>query len=295
MGTPISANALRNLALVGHAGSGKTTISEALAFHAGAVTRRGTIAEGNTLSDYHPDEIARRHSINSTLLTLQAQDTKLNLLDTPGYSDFTGEVRSALHVADTALLTINAHSGIEVGTDTAWDFCRQDQNSVIFVVNKLGHDSVRDWDGLVDEIKAHFGHEVAVVQFPYNAGPGFNKIVDLMKMKLLNFRDDGSGDYTEEDIPQDVADQAEILHRELVEIVAESDDTLMEEFFANDGQLEESHFQGGIHESLAHRKLFPILCTDAEKAIGTKRFLEFIVTNAPAPEDHIADVHGINP
>lgn len=290
MGTPI-----RNLALVGHAGSGKTTLSECLAYHTGAVTRKGTTAEGNTISDYHPDEIARRHSINTTLLTLQSQDTKLNLLDTPGYSDFTGEVRAALHVADTALITINAHTGIEVGTDTAWEFCRHDQNSVVFVVNKLDHDSVRNWDELVENIKSHYGHEVAVVQFPYNTGPGFNRIIDVMKMKMLTFVTDGTGSYTEEDIPQNVSDIADLLHKELVEIVAESDDTLMEEFFSNDGQLEESHFQGGIHESLAHRKLFPILCADAEHAVGTKRLLEFIVTNAPSPEDHLADVRGINP
>jgi elongation factor G len=289
MGTPI-----RNLALVGHAGSGKTTLSEAIAYHAGATTRRGTIAEGNTLSDYHPDEISRRHSINSTLLTLQTQDTKLNLLDTPGYSDFTGEVRAALHVADTALLVVNAHAGIENGTDTAWEFCRADENSVIFIVNHLDHDSAR-WDELIDELKSHYGHEVAIAQFPYRTGQGFNKIIDVMKMKMLTFAADGSGNYTEEDIPQDVSAKADQLHRELVEIVAESDDSLMEEFFNNDGQLEESHFAGGIHESLAHRKLFPVLCGDAEQAIGTKRIVEFIVTNAPSPEDHIADVHGINP
>lgn len=289
MGTPI-----RNLAIVGHAGSGKTTLAEGIAYHTGAVTRRGTIAEGNTLSDYHPDEISRRHSINSSLLTLHYQDTKLNLLDTPGYSDFTGEVRSALHVADTAILTVNAHAGVETGTDTAWDFCKYDQNSVIFVINKLDQDGVR-WEELITDIKAHFGHEVAIVQFPYNAGAGFSKLIDVMKMKLLNFATDGSGNYTEEDIPADISELADRLHKELVEIVAESDDTLMEEFFTNDGQLEESHFQGGIHESLAHRKLFPVLCADAERNIGTKRLLEFLITNAPSPEDHIADVHGTNP
>lgn len=289
MGTPI-----RNLAIVGHAGSGKTTLAEGLSYHAGAISRRGTIVEGNTLSDYHPDEIARRHSINSSLLTLHHQDVKINLLDTPGYSDFTGEVRSALHVADTALILINAAAGIEIGSDTAWEFCQTDQNSVVFIANKLDQDGI-NWDALVSDMKSHFGHEVAVVQFPYNPGAGFNKIIDLMKMKMLVFATDGSGNYTEEDIPADVSDQADILHRELVEVVAESDDKLMEEFFENDGQLEESHFAGGIHESLAHRKLFPILCADGERNIGTKRILEFIVTNAPSPEDHIADVHGINP
>ncbi|MEI8134072.1 MAG: elongation factor G [bacterium] len=289
MSTPI-----RNLAIAGHAGCGKTSLAEGLAFAGGVTTRRGTIIEGNTISDYHPDEIARKHSINTSLISFTNQNIKLNILDTPGYADFTGEVRSALHVADTALIMINAPAGIEIGTDQVWDFSTHDQNSVIFIVNKIDGLAV-DYDAIVSEIKSHFGHEAAVVQFPYSTGAGFNKIIDVMKMKLLNFKTDGTGTYSEEDIPADVAVKADKLHKELVEIVAESDDTLMEEFFANDGQLEESHFSGGIHESLAHRKLFPILCASAEQNIGTRRILEFIFTNAPAPDDHLADVHGINP
>jgi elongation factor G len=299
MGTPNSgadsgSGKIRNLALVGHAGSGKTTLAEGIAFAAGATTRRGSIIEGTTLSDYHPDEISRKHSINTSLLSLQCQGIKLNILDTPGYADFTGEVRSALHVADTALLVINAGQGIEIGADQAWDFCTTDENSVIFIVNKLDTAGV-NFDTLIEELKSHFGHQVAIVQFPYNPGPGFNGIVDVMKMKLLKFATDGSGNYTEEDIPADVKEKAEALHKELVEIVAESDDGLMEEFFANDGQLEESHFSGGIHESLAHRKLFPVLCASAEANIGSRRVMEFILTNAPAPDQHITDVHGVNP
>lgn len=289
MGTPI-----RNLALVGHAGAGKTTLTEGIAYAAGIINRRGTIQEGNTISDYHPDEITRKHSINTSLVTFPFQDIKLNLLDTPGYSDFTGDVRSALHVADTALIIVDASHGVAIGTDTCWDFCNTDQNSVIFIINKLDQ-AQSSYDELVQEIKDHFGHEVAVVQFPYNEGENVNKIIDVMRMKMLTFATDGSGNYTEEEIPADISAKADQLHKELVEIVAESDDSLMEEFFASDGQLEESHFSGGIHESLAHRKLFPILCCNAQNNIGVKRIAEFIVTNAPAPEDHIADVHGNNP
>ena len=283
---------IRNLAFVGHAGAGKTTLAEGIAFAAGAITRRGTIQESNTLSDYHPDEIFRKHSINTSLLSVSSQNTKLNILDTPGYADFTGEVRSATHVADTAVIVVDAQHGVEAGTVQAWDYSAHDQNSIIFVANKLDHVEA-DFDITVEQLKRRFGHEVAVVQFPANHGEGFDAIVDVMKMKLLRFTADGN--YSEEEIPEDVRAQADELHRELVEIVAESDDKLMEEFFANDGQLDESHFAGGIHESLAHRKLFPVLCASAEKNIGTKRVLEFVVTNAPAPEDHIADVRGINP
>ncbi len=285
---------LRNLALVGHAASGKTTLAESMLFVAGATKRRGTIAEGNTTSDYHPDEIARKHSINTSLLSFHSGGFKVNILDTPGYSDFTGEVRSALHVADTALICMNAVGGVEIGTDQAWDFCAHDENSIIFVVNKLDSPEAH-WDDLVEEMKNHFGHEVVVVQFPYITGVGFCKIIDVMKMKMLNFKTDGSGSYSEEDIPADVKLKADQLHKELVEIVAESDDTLMEEFFSNDGTITEEHFSGGIHESLAHRKLFPILCASAEQNIGVKRVLEFITANAPAPEDHIADLHGFHP
>jgi elongation factor G len=263
---------IKNLALAGHAGCGKTTLAEGIAFAAGVSTRRGSILEGNTLSDYHPDEISRKHSINTSLLAFSHQNTKINLLDTPGYADFTGEVRAALHVADTALVMINAPAGVEIGTDQVWDYSTFDQNSVIFIVNKIDAPGV-NFDTLVEELKSHFGHEAAVVQFPYNPGAGFNKIIDVMKMKMLNFKTDGSGAYTEEDIPADVSDKADQLHKELVEIVAESDDKLMEEFFASDGQLEESHFSGGIHESLAHRKLFPILCASADQNNGVKRIL----------------------
>ncbi|MEP7233727.1 MAG: elongation factor G [Ignavibacteriota bacterium] len=285
---------IKNLAIAGHAGCGKTSLAEGIAFAAGIISRRGTINEGNTLSDYHPDEISRRHSINTSLIGFSFQDTKINMLDTPGYADFTGEVRASLHVADTTLLILNGPAGVEIGTDQVWDYCSHDQNSVIFIVNKLDALGV-NFDAIVEEIKSHFGHEAALVQFPYNAGSGFNKIIDVMKMKLLNFKTDGSGTYTEEDIPSDISEKADRLHKELVEIVAESDDNLMEEFFANDGQLEESHFSGGIHESLAHRKLFPILCVSADQNIGVRRVLEFIITNAPAPDDHVADVKGINP
>ncbi len=283
---------IRNLAVAGHAGSGKTTLTEGIAFAAGATTRRGTIQESNTLSDYHPDEIARKHSINTSLISLTSQNTKLNILDTPGYADFTGEVRAATHVADTAVIVVDAQHGVEAGTVQAWDYSAHDQNSIIFVINKLDHVE-SDFDRTVEQLKHRFGHEVAVVQFPVNAGDGFNSIVDVMKMKLLKFSPDGN--YTEEAIPANVSAQADELHRQLVEIVAESDDALMEEFFANDGKLEESHFSGGIHESLAHRKLFPVLACSAEKNIGPKRILEFLVSNAPAPENHIADVRGTNP
>jgi elongation factor G len=287
MGTPI-----RNLALVGHAGAGKTTLAEGIAFAAGAINRRGTIIEGNTLSDYHPDEISRKHSINTSLISLNSQGTKLNILDAPGYADFTGEVRAALHVADTALIVVDGPHGVEAGTTQVWEYCEFDQNSIIFIVNKLDHPE-SNFDNVVDELKSRFGHEVAIVQFPVNPGDGFNQIVDVMKMKLMRFAADGS--YTEEEIPASVSERAEQLHKELAEIVAESDDALMEEYFANDGKLDESHFAGGIHESLAHRKLFPVLCAAAEKNIGSRRIMEFLVTNAPAPDDHIAEVKGTNP
>ncbi len=283
---------IRNLAIAGHAGAGKTTLAEGIAFAAGATTRRGTIQESNTISDYHPDETARKHSINTSLISLNSLNTKLNILDTPGYADFTGEVRAALHVADTAMIVVDAQHGVEAGTAQVWDYSEHDQNSIIFIANKLDHVEA-DFDSVVDNLKSRFGHEVAVVQFPVNPGEGFDAIVDVMKMKLMRFTPDGK--YTEEEIPENVRAQADELHKQLVEIVAESDDKLMEEYFANDGTLDESHFAGGIHESLAHRKLFPVLCASGEKNIGARRIMEFLVTNAPAPEDHLADVKGINP
>src|SRR5437868_2587372 len=176
MSTPI-----RNLALVGHAGAGKTTLAEGIAFAAGAINRRGTIQESNTLSDYHPDEAARKHSINAALISLSSQGTKLNILDAPGYSDFTGEVRSALHVADTAMIVVDGQHGVESGTAQVWEYCEFDQNSIVFVINKLDH-LESNYDETLENLKGRFGHQVAVVQFPVNPGEGFNAIVDVMKM-----------------------------------------------------------------------------------------------------------------
>ena len=155
------------------------------------------------------------------------------------------------------MIVIDAQHGIEVGTVQAWEFSSHDQNSVIFVVNKLDHVE-SDFDSVVENAKSRFAHEVAIAAISTRMKARFNAIVDVMKMKLLRFSCRWKK-YTEEDIPESVKAKADELHRQLVEIVAESDDTLMEEFFANDGQLDESHFSGGIHESLAHRKLFPIL------------------------------------
>jgi len=175
---------MRNIALVGHGGAGKTTLTEALLFSAGAINRFGRVDDGSTVSDYHPDEIERKISINTSLLNLEWQQRKLNLLDTPGYSDFTGEVISALRVADGALVLVKAVEGTEVGTEIVWGYAKSFGLPVALVVNKLDNENA-DFDKALAAMKDRFGSDVTVVQFPVNPGLPFDSIVDVMRMKML--------------------------------------------------------------------------------------------------------------
>ena len=181
---------VKNIVLLGHAGSGKTTLAECMLFEAGLITRRGSVEEKNTVSDFYELEQERGNSIFSKLLHTQWRGYKINILDTPGYDDFAGEVVSALRVADTGVMLLNANFGVEVGTDIIWDYTERFKTPMIFAVNKLDQDKA-DFDRTVQQAKDHFGRNVVVVQYPLNQGLGFNAIVDVLRMTMFRFPDTG--------------------------------------------------------------------------------------------------------
>ncbi len=278
-----SADAVRSIALIGHGGAGKTTMAESILYVAGATTRLGKVEEGNTVSDYHSDEIERQISITTSLLHAEWKGVKLNLIDTPGYTDFTGEVKCGLRVADTGVLLLKAVEGVEVGSEIVWQYTKEYNNAVLFVVNKLDHENA-DFDSVVNAAKSRFSHDIAVVQFPVSKGAQFESVVDLLRMKLLKFSKDGKGKYTESDIPAELKSKADTLREELIEQIAETDEQVMNAFFEKGG-LSEEELKTGLRVGIRQRKIFPLLCAGSTQSIGIQSLLDFIVDNCPSPLD----------
>ena len=239
---------LRNVALIGHGGAGKTSLTEAMLFSAGHTTRLGKVEEGNTLSDYHPDEIQRQISINTSLLFAEWKGNKVNILDTPGYLDFTGEVKSALRVADMAVVLLKAVEGAEVGTDIVWRYAQEFGTSVIVAVNKIDQEN-SDFGKVVSQAKDALSHDVVPLQFPLKQGLGFDSIVDVVRMKLLKFAPGGNGKYTEQDIPAEAQKQAEEMRQQLVELIAETDENLLNKYLEQ-GSLSEDDFNKGLRAGI---------------------------------------------
>lgn len=278
-----TSESIRNLALVGHGGSGKTSLAETCLYTAGTTNRHGKVEEGNTLSDYRPDEIERQISINSSLLFCEWKGCKINLIDTPGYTDFTGEVRSALRVTDTALIFLKAVEGGEVGTEIVWKYTKESNNPALFVINKLDNENA-NFDSVMSKAKEQFSHDLIPIQFPVSQGLGFESIVDIIHMKLLKYARDGKGKYTESEIPADQKAKADKLREELVEKVAETDEKLLDTFF-NNGSLTEEELKKGLKLGIKARKLFPVLCAAGSHTIGIASLLDFIVDFCPNPAE----------
>ena len=209
--------------------AGKTTLAECMLYEAGLTTRRGSVSEKNSVSDYHELEQERGNSIFSKLLHTKWRGYKINIIDTPGYDDFVGEVISALRVADTGVMLLNAEMGVEVSTDIIWEYTEQFKTPMIFAVNKLDEDDA-DFDRTVAEAKNHFGSNVQVVQYPRQQGAGFHEIIDVLRMTMYKFKDTG-GKPEKLPIPDEEKDKADKLHRELVESIASNDESLMEKYF----------------------------------------------------------------
>lgn len=283
---------IRNVALVGHGGAGKTTLSESLLFTTGHTTRFGKVEEGNTASDYHPDEVERQISINAALLNCEWKGAKLNVLDTPGYTDFTGEVKACLRVADTAVIFLKAVEGAEVGTEVVWEYTKELKNAAVFVVNKLDNEN-SDFDNVVGMLQGRFTHDAIPVQFPAGQGSQFEGIVDLLRMKLLQFTRDGKGKYSEYEIPGHLKPKADEMREHLLEQVAETDESLLNTFFEK-GTLTDQELKNGLRLGIRHRKVFPILCAAGVQSIGVTSLLDFLVDYCPHPGEVETPV-GVSP
>jgi len=273
---------IRNVALIGGAKSGKTTLAEGMLLEGGVINRRGTIDDKNTVSDYRPVELERQNSVYSTVLYAEVQGHKINIIDNPGFDDFCGEVYAALKVCDTAVMVINAQNGVEVGTEMSWRNTNRNHTPVIFAVNHLEHEN-SNWDETVRQLRQAFGKNVTVCQYPLNPGLGFDSVVDLLRMKLLKYPEEG-GNPQVLDIPAGEQAKAEELHNKLVEDLASADEALMEKFFEN-GALSEEEIHKGLKLGLIKRNIFPVLCINAKHNMGIAGLLDFIVKNAPSPAE----------
>ena len=274
---------IRNFAIVGHGASGKTMLCEAMLACAGEINRMGSIEAKNTVSDYHHDEHERQISIHSSPLHLEWTNKKFNIIDTPGYLDFIGEAISSLAVVDMAVVLLHAVNGIEVGTEQVWSFASKNNIPKVLVVNGLDREHTI-FDDILNQAKDHFGKNVFPMQLPVNSGPGFNQIIDVLRSELITYNTDGSGKYSESDIPDEWKSRVEEFHQELIEYVAESDDTLLEKFFEQ-GNLSEEEMRSGIHDAIQNQSFIPLFCTSASINIGVTRLMEFVSKYGSSPVD----------
>jgi len=274
---------IRNIAIVGHASCGKTMLSEAMLASAGVINRMGSITAGTTVSDYHESEQHRQISVSTTLMHLEWQNKKFNILDCPGYVDFISEAMGALRVSDLAVVTVHANHGLGIGTDTVWKCAITNGIPKVIVVNAFDKEET-DFDKTLAQLREHFGERVFPLVVPVNAGPGFNQVLDVMRSEVINYATDKSGKYTEAPATGALADRAKQLHSQLIEYIAESDDALMEKFFAQGG-LSEEEARASLHAAIQKQVFVPVFCTAAENNIGVARLMDFIAKYGSSPVD----------
>ncbi len=271
---------IRNIALIGAAKSGKTTLSENMLFEGKVINRKGTVDDKNTVSDYRPIETERQISVNTSLLYTLHEGKKINILDAPGFSDYSGEILAALSVADTAIFTVNGQNGVEATTENAWRQAEKAEIPVVFFINQLDHHNA-NFDESVRQLKDYYGDKVTLAQYPVKTGEGFDSIIDLMLMKMLVFKPSG-GAPDVLDIPAEEVQKAEKLHRSLIENAAEGDETLMEKYFETDN-LDLDEVRKGIKLGMINRGVFPVFCGASKHGVGVHRLMDFIVYTCPCP------------
>jgi len=273
---------IRNVVLLGHSGSGKTTFAETMLFESGAIKRRGSVENQNTTSDYTNIEQDRGNSIFSTLMHVKWRGNKINIIDTPGFDDFIGEVVSSLKVADTAVIMLNASSGVEVGTEIIWEYVEKFNSPAMFVVNQMDHDKA-DYESTLDQAIERFGSRVIPVQYPYNSGSEFNSIIDALRMVMYVFPE-GGGKPEKKPIPEEEKEKADKLHNALVEAAAENEEGLMEKYF-DEGTLSESDLAKGLTIALANQQIYPVFCASSTQNMGSGRIMGFLNDISPSPAD----------
>ncbi|MCM1137114.1 MAG: elongation factor G [Duncaniella sp.] len=280
-------NEIKNIALLGSKGSGKTTLAEAMLFECGVIKRRGTIEGKNTVSDSFPVEKEYGYSVFSTVFYAEFLNKKLNVIDCPGADDFVGNAITALNVTDTGLILINSQYGVEVGTQNIFRTTQSLKKPVIFALNQLDGEKA-DYDNVMEQMREHFGNKIVAIQYPLQCGPGFNAMIDVLLMKKYSWGPDG-GTPTIEEIPAEEMEKAQELHQALVEAAAENDETLMEKFF-DQGHLSEDEMREGIRKGLIDRSIYPVFCVSAAKDMGVRRMMEFLGNVVPFVEDMPAPV-----
>lgn len=280
-------NEIKNIALLGSKGSGKTTLAEAMLYECGVIKRRGTIEGKNTVSDSFPVEKEYGYSVFSTVFYAEFLGKKLNVIDCPGADDFVGNAITALNVTDTGVILINSQYGVEVGTQNIFRTTQSLKKPVIFALNQLDGDKA-DYENVMEQMREHFGNKIVAIQYPLQCGAGFNAMIDVLLMKKYSWGPEG-GAPTIEDIPAEEMEKAQELHQALVEAAAENDETLMEKFFEQ-GHLSEDEMREGIRKGLIDRSIYPVFCVSAAKDMGVRRMMEFLgnvvpfVEDMPAPE-----------
>ena len=275
-------NEIRNIALIGAAKSGKTTLAENMLFEGKVINRKGSTEEKNTVSDYRPIEMERQISVHATIMNTIVNDRKINILDAPGFTDFSGDIVSCLSAADTAVLTINAQSGVEATTENAWRQAARTNKPVVFFLNQLDHSNA-NFDNAIRSMKEYFGDKVTPIQYPVSTGEDFNAVIDLILMKMLVFKN-GNGAPEIQDIPAAEMDKAEEMHNSLIEHAAEGEEALMEKFF-EEMTLNEEDMERGIRLGIINREMFPVICGAAKRGVGVNRLCEFLINACPSPAD----------
>ncbi len=283
---------IKNIALLGSKGSGKTTLAEAMLYECGVIKRRGSVTANNTVCDYFPVEKEYGYSVFSTVFYAEFLGKKLNVIDCPGADDFVGSAITALNVTDTGVIVVNAQYGVEVGTQNIFRTTTSLNKPVIFAMNQLDGEKA-DYENVLEQMREIFGPKVVPVQYPLVSGPGFNSMIDVLLMKKYSWGPEG-GTPTIEDIPAEEHDRAMEYHRALVEAAAENDETLMEKFFEEE-HLTEDELRMGIRKGLIDHSIYPVFCVSAEKDMGVRRMMEFLgnvvpfVEDMPAPVDTAGD------
>ena len=268
---------IRNVALLGHGGSGKTTLAEAMLYNGKAIERTGRVEEGTTASDFDPEEIKRQISIGVSVLPVEWKDIKINILDTPGYFDFVGEVFSSLKVAEGAVLLVDASSGIEVGTEKGWEYTSQRNLPRIVFVNKMNRENA-DFFKVVEDLREMFGVSIAPFQIPMGAGETFEGLINVVDMKARQY---SGKQYKDIDIPDEYKARIEPIREMVMEAVAETDDELMMKFFDGEAFTEEE-IKGGLRKGVLSGKIVPVLCGSGDLNIGVETLMDTIASYLPS-------------
>ena len=283
---------VRNIALIGHGDCGKTSLASAMLFVGGAVNRLGRVDDGTATTDFDDEEIERKISLQTSLAHLEWRNTKINVIDTPGYAAFVADAKAGLAVADAAFLLVEAVAGVQVITERVFKYCQEFQVPRIFVLNKLDRENA-SFERTMESISERFDRRAAPIQIPIGSEAGFEGVVDLITMKAHRYAKDASGQATVGDVPAELQDMAKEYHAKLVEMVAESDDALMEKYFET-GDLPHETVVAGLHKAFLARKVFPVMLSSATKAIGIRNLLDAAVDLAPSPAER-GDRTGTNP